>query len=124
MALYSITFKNRNNGKNILRSVKSCIGIELNTSKKISLIQKEVAFKKSIVLKKNLFHLKSHKLSMRQHYLYQIVMTSRYGQSGHQSHFFYNHFAEESLAWETDLDIQPVFNHYKQLCMFVYISRN
>ena len=88
MALYSITFKKRNNGKNILRTVKSCIGTELNTSKKISLIQKEVAFKKSIVLKKNLFHLKSQKLSMRQHYLYQIVMTCGYGQSGHQSHFF------------------------------------
>ena len=37
---------------------------------------------------------------------------------------FVNYFSDGLLAWETNLDIQPVFNHYKTVAyMCAYLSK-
>ena len=39
--------------------------------------------------------------------------------------FVYNYFTEGLLAWEANLDIQPVFNHYKAVAyMCAYLSKS
>ena len=36
-----------------------------------------------------------------------------------------NHFCDGFMAWEANMDIQPVFNHYKAIaCMCAYLSKS
>lgn len=51
--------------KNILRAMKNYIDTELNSTKKNFYDQKEMTFKKLIVLKKCLIQFNFHKLSMK-----------------------------------------------------------
>ena len=68
------------------------------------MIRKEVTFKKEISLKKYLTQFKTHKLSMRQHYLHPKTII---------------------FAWKANLDIQPVFNDCKAVVyMCAYLSKS
>ena len=41
------------------------------------------------------------------------------------SYFVNNYFADGLIVWEANLDIQPVFNHYKAVAyMCAYLSKS
>ena len=110
--------------KKILRKVKDHIDTELNLF--ISMTQQQMILKKRFVLRIWLIHSKSQHLSMKQHYLchndndFQLHLNK-----SPNSCFVNNYFSEEILAWEANLDIQPVFNHYKVIgYMCVYLSKS
>ena len=94
--------------KKILRKVKDHIDTELNLF--ISMTQQQMILKKRFVLRIWLIHSKSQHLSMKQHYLchndndFQLHLNK-----SPNSCFVNNYFSEEILAWEANLDIQPVF---------------
>ena len=99
------------------------------------MIQQEMTMKLSKLLKKYCHYQKSQRrLSIYQKTInISIAALSISEDSDYQlylkrppnSCFVNNYFTDGLLAWEANIDIQPVFNHYKAVaCMYAYLSKS
>ena len=118
--------KERKERKNILKKVKNYIDNELNPSRKNFLDSTKNEELKSIDEILASLEISKHdyeeELSISEDNDFQI-----HYKRPPNSCFVNNYFYDWLMAWEANMDIEPVFNHYKAVayvCLFVKISCN